>query len=288
MSNKIVFLFSGNMELSILLDQLIASGPLNELIILEHLDCGSAKNLAEQAEDQIRILQPNAKVSVTQSLDVLETADFIVIPGLGLPFKDMNQFLPIVYNAFRGTFANQEVKEGARIIIHGSFRGLLMAGLLGRINPVMKPNIVVVDPIVFAGSRVLGTGNEDGMVYPVQEGLEFVQGTTTLTADQKAKIVILMRRTINAINHNEKTRRFDLVDATSLSEAIQLISEGNEEGIMLMGRYPLDNEPITYGIDADVPVFLPSQPETRLKTRIALACNHVKTALTSFLSSQER
>lgn len=275
MSLKVSFLFSGSRILTSMIEKMCIAVPNLQIVMFESSECKMAEDAAHHTKTELRVLMPQIVAEVTEDEAQLSEADFIIFPGLHIDFKNDEDFTKIVTKLVR-KFMTAPLKQSAKILINGSFRGLLIAKIVADHLPSTKENIHVLDPISFSGGRILGYSKTDGILYSTQNQKLLVHGTNVST-DQKDMV--------QAVISESKKKRFESVENLMLSTGLQFLSEDQEEGLEFSGRFPTQDEETFYEIDGSLPVFLPANRET--DPRITDSVKQVYTEMKEMFPSQE-
>lgn len=264
MSKHLLLAFSGSRTISHLIEKMSTRVTELQITLFEPEQCEIVQEAANHTRIEMSVLTPRVEFKISDDERHLTQADFIIIAGLELEFKNDSEFVKIVDKLMR-KYLTSPIKDDCFILINGSFRGLLTAKIIGEILPGAKDYILVLDPVTFSGSRLIGHNPDDGILYSTQRKTAFIAGST-VSPGTKSKIQEL----IAAIS---KTH-FEALEDKMLADAVQLILEENYDGIGLSGRFPDEDETKFYGIDDSVPVFLPTSKETQLQIKESVKTLH--------------
>jgi len=222
-------------------------------------DCDTATKGAQLAVDQLRILRPKIDVKIVEKKKVFQEADVIVIAGLYLPSKSIDQFAAITDSIMSETFKTQELKDNCKIFICGSFRGLVAAkAMADSLDEKHWKNIEVVDPYVFSGIQLFDCEEiTDPILYPNKDTIFTTINSNKVGEMDKEKVRLLKRQ------ENGKYRKMEAIEREALGHAMQLYLE-ESQSLALVGRFPTSDEKDYYSI-GDYPVILPKDPKSPIR-----------------------
>jgi len=258
MASKVLFAFTGNRPITNMIEKMSNAVGNISITLYEHENCKAAHEAMLHTQSELSVLKPHLNVQVTDEEDVMSEADLIILAGLHLDLKTDVDFAKIVTKLISKYLPNN-LKDSAKVLVNGCFRGLMTAKIIADIVPSHKEKIYVLDQMSFAGGRILGYSKTDGILYSTQTSKLLVPGVN-INVGQKSKVHTLIETT--------KRKRLESIEDTMIAEAVQYVLENQEEGLEFYGRFPDGDERKFYEIDDSVPVFLPASKETedRLKS----------------------
>lgn len=258
---KVVFPFTGNRPITNMIEKMSNSVGNMSITLYEHENCKAAHEAVLHTQSELSVLKPLLKVQVSDEEVVMTEADLIILAGLHLELKTDVDFTKIVTKLI-SKYLPTNLKESAKILVNGCFRGLITAKIIADVVPSHKKKIYVLDQIAFAGGRILGYSKTDALLYSTQTSKLLVPGIN-INVGQRTKVQTVIDIT--------KRKRLESIEDTMIAEAVQyLLVEDQEEGLEFYGRFPEEDERKFYEIDDSVPVFLPASRETedRLKSAV--------------------
>jgi len=265
---KILFAFTGNRPLTNMIEKMSNAVENISIVLYEPENCKAAQDVMFHTQSELSVLKPRLKVEVTEEEEQISEADIILLTGLHLDSKNDVDFKEIVTKLIR-KYVPSNLKATTKFLVNGSFRGLMIAKIIADSVPSHKESIYVLDPIAFAGGRILGYSATDGILYSTQTSKLLVPGIN-VNAGQRSNV--------QTVIDTAKRKRFESIEDTMVAAAVQFILDDQVEGLEFVGRFPGEDEMEFYEIDGSVPVFLPASKETedRLKSVVKKVSGEMK------------